>query len=54
VVLNVLPFLLRELAARGLRAVSLPEALGESPARKASGGPAAHPREPATALTTAR
>jgi peptidoglycan/xylan/chitin deacetylase (PgdA/CDA1 family) len=54
VVLAVLPLLLRELAARGLRAVSLPEALGEAPVCEASAAPAARPREPAAALTTAR
>jgi peptidoglycan/xylan/chitin deacetylase (PgdA/CDA1 family) len=54
VVFTVLPLLLRELEARGLRAVSLPEALDESPVIEASGGPAARPREPAAALTTAR
>jgi peptidoglycan/xylan/chitin deacetylase (PgdA/CDA1 family) len=53
VVLTVLPLLLREIAARGLRAVSLPEALGETPANEASSGPAARLRETAVALTAA-
>jgi hypothetical protein len=53
VVLTVLPLLLREIAARGLRAVSLPEALGETPANEASNGPAARLRETAVALTAA-
>jgi peptidoglycan/xylan/chitin deacetylase (PgdA/CDA1 family) len=54
VVLAVLPLLLRELAARGLRAVSLPEALGDAPMREGPGELVACPRESAEALTTAR